>query len=229
LHTSEINFKDLSITHVHKKALKNSYISVTDGAKVILKTSSTSKLYIETLLTKKENWIRKQLKKQEQNPPREINLEDEVLLFGELYSIDVKDAEILRNFLSRLRKPTKENILRCYDNFYKEYAKSYLTKRVEHYSNIMNLKFSELRFKKMKSRWGSCNSLRVITLNTNLLKLHKEQIDYVVVHELAHLVHMNHSKAFHSLVETYFSNSLRVRKDIRERRVYSIDASKYPL
>jgi len=226
LHTSEINFKDLSILHVHKKALKNSYISVTNDAKVILKTSSRSKLYIEDLLTKKESWIRKQLTKQEQNPPIEINLEDEVLLFGEIYSVDAKDAEILRNYLCNLRKPTKENILKCYDNFYKEYAKNYLTQRVEHYSNIMNLKYSELRFKKMKSRWGSCNSLRVITLNTNLLKLYKEQIDYVVVHELAHLVHMNHSKAFHTLVERYFSEALRVKKDIRERKLYSMDASK---
>ncbi|EQB40318.1 hypothetical protein M947_00545 [Sulfurimonas hongkongensis] len=226
MHTSEISFKDLSITHVHKKTLKNSYISVTSEAKVILKTSSKSKIYINDLLRKKESWIRKQLLKQKQNRPIEINLEDEVLLFGEVYSVDTKDAEILRNSLCNLRKPTRENILRCYDNFYKEHAKSYLTKRVEHYSSIMNLKYQELKFKKMKSRWGSCNSLGVITLNTNLLKLRKEQIDYVVVHELSHLVHMNHSKAFHALVETYFTDSLRVRKDIRERRLYSMDALK---
>ena len=226
MRTSEISFKDLSITHVYKKTLKNSYISVTKDAKVILKTSSTSKFYIETLLTKRESWIRKQLKKQEENPPIEIKLEDEVLFFGELCSVDIEEAEMLRNSLCRLRKPTKENILRCYDNFYKEYAKDYLTQRVEFYSKVMNLKYKELKFKKMKSRWGSCNSLKVITLNTNLLKLHKEQIDYVVVHELAHLVHMNHSKAFHTLVEAYFTDSLRVRKDIRERRLYSMDASK---
>lgn len=222
---SEIYFKDLSITHIYKRTLKNTYISVTNEAKVILKTSSKSQHYIKDLLTKKESWIRKQLKKQEQNPPIGINLEDEVLLFGEIYSVDSKDAEILRNSLSRVRKPTRENIVKCYDNFYKEYARSYLTQRVEHYSNIMNLKYSELRFKKMKSRWGSCNSLGVITLNTNLLKLDKEQIDYVVVHELAHLVHMNHSKKFHALVDRYFSDSLRVKKDIRERRLYSMDAT----
>jgi len=221
LNTSEISFKDLSIIHVHKKTLKNSYISVTKDAKVILKTSSKSKHYIDDLLTKKESWIRKQLAKQ--NPLIYINVEDEVLLFGEIYSVDAKDVEILRNSLCRLRKPTRENILRCYDDFYKEYAKSYLTQRIELYSDLMQLKYKELKFKKMKSRWGSCNSLGVITLNTNLLKLHKEQIDYVVVHELAHLVHMNHSKKFHTLVEKYFNDSLRVRKDIRERKLYSMD------
>lgn len=222
LRTSEISFKDLSVTHIYRKNLKNSYISVTSDAKVVLKTSTASKSYIENLLTKKEDWIRKQLQKQELNPPKEINLEDEVLLFGELYSVDAPKAQILCNSLSRLRKPTRANILRCYDNFYKEYAKEYLTQRVEFYSKIMDLKYKELKFKKMKSRWGSCSSLRVITLNTNLLKLHKEQIDYVVVHELAHLVHMNHSKAFHTLVQSYFSDAQRVKKEIRERQKFTL-------
>lgn len=219
--TNEISFKDLDIIHITKPRLKNSYISVNEDSKVVLKTSKVSQSYIQNLLLEKENWIRKQLFKQEQNPPLQINIEDEVLLFGEVYSVDADEATQLRTLLNKLRKPNKKNILRCYDDFYKIFSQNYLTERLEHYAQIMSLNYKEIRVKKMKSRWGSCSSERVITFNTQLVKLKKEQIDYVVVHELAHLVHMNHSKSFHDLVESYFPDSKRVRKDIKNRQNFT--------
>ncbi len=79
----------------------------------------------------------------------------------------------------------------------------------------MELDYREVKFRKMKSRWGSCSSLRVITFNSELIKVKKELIDYVVVHELAHLVHMNHSKNFHALVDKYISNSKEIRKELK--------------
>ena len=82
----------------------------------------------------------------------------------------------------------------------------------------MSLKYEEIKLKKMRSRWGSCSSQRVITLNTQLLKLKREQIDYVVVHELAHLVHMNHSKSFHSLVQKYIPDAMNIRREIKNRQ-----------
>lgn len=82
-------------------------------------------------------------------------------------------------------------------------AKIFLTEKVEYFSNKMGLKYSSLKFRKMKRRWGSCSSNGVITINTYLYNTPIEQINYVVVHELAHLVHMNHSRAFHTLVSNY--------------------------
>ncbi|WP_373035356.1 M48 family metallopeptidase [Sulfurimonas sp.] len=219
MNTSEIRFKDLNIIHITKPNLKNSYISVNEDSKVVLKTSRVSQRYIEGLLNEKEIWIRKQLFKREQNPPIKVNLEDEVLLFGDIYSVDADEASELRILLNRLRKPTQKNILRCYDGYYKTYALSYLTSRVKHYSDIMNLDYEDIKLKKMRGRWGSCSSTRVITLNTQLMKLKKEQIDYVVVHELAHLVHMNHSKSFHSLVERYFPDSQKIRKELKNTQM----------
>ncbi|WP_373002157.1 M48 family metallopeptidase [Sulfurimonas sp.] len=219
--TNEISFKDLDVIHITKPRLKNSYISVNEDSKVVLKTSRVSRSYIENLLLEKETWIRKQLFKRKQNPAVQINLEDEVLLFGEVYSVDAEEASELRTLLNRVRQPNQKNILRCYDDFYKIFSQNYLSSRTEYYAQIMGLNYKEIKLKKMRSRWGSCSSERVITFNTQLVKLQKEQIDYVVVHELAHLVHMNHSKYFHALVQNYLPNASKVRKDIKNRQNFT--------
>ena len=215
LHTNKITFKDLQIEHLIKPRLKHSYISVTKESKIILKTPKVSEFFIQNLLQEREGWIRKQLLKNEQNPPLCIKLKDEILLFGEVYKVDAEMFASLKVSISRLRKPTKENILRCYDAFYKDCASIYLKERVEYFSQLMHLVYKELRFKKMKSRWGSCNSLGIITLNTNLMHLTKEQIDYVIVHELSHLVHLNHSKEFHAFVRRYICDEKKIRDDMR--------------
>ena len=212
---SEIIFKELSVEHICKPRLKNSYISVNSELKIILKTPRVSTSFINKLLIEREAWIRKQLHKLSQNIPQKINIEDELLLFGEVHSIDVDEALYLREKLQRLRKNSEANIIKCYDDFYKNFSSQYLTPRFEYFDNIMDLSFSSLKFRKMRSRWGSCSSQRVITLNSELLKVKKELIDYVIVHELAHLVHMNHSKSFHSLVESYLPMSKALRRELR--------------
>ena len=212
---NKIFFKDLEIEHICKPSLKNSYIRVNRDSKVVLKTPKVTQSFINNLLEQKELWIRKALLKTAANKPMNVNLEDEVMLFGDVYSIDIDEAEKLRELLNRLRANNEKNILKCYDDFYKNYAKEHLTQRVEYFSKVMNLDYNEVKFRKMKSRWGSCSSKKVITLNSELIKIKKELIDYVVVHELAHLVHMNHSKSFHDLVEKYIVNSKKIRKELK--------------
>lgn len=99
-------------------------------------------------------------------------------------------------------------------------SKEELTRRVDFFAQIMGLKYSELKFRKMKSRWGSCSSNGVITLNKKLIKTPQECIDYVIVHELAHLTHMNHSKKFHQLVEEYLPQATGA-KEILSRVVFT--------
>lgn len=91
--------------------------------------------------------------------------------------------------------------------------------KVVYYSQEMDLPYEKLSFRKMKSRWGSCNSRKEITLNKQLAFVDKELVDYVVVHELSHLAHMNHSKAFHSLVESYLPNSKQYRQKLKNIRL----------
>ena len=99
------------------------------------------------------------------------------------------------------------------------HSKEFIINRVEHYSNLMDLDFSALKFRKMRARWGSCSSKREITLNSELSRLSENLIDYVVVHELAHLRHMNHSKEFHSLVDSYLADSKAHRKELKKIRL----------
>ncbi len=212
---NEILFRDLRIEHICKPSLKNSYISVKHDAKIILKTPKVSSRYIQELLYEKESWIRKQLTKLEQNPPQKLNLEDEVLLFGEIYSIDSQETLELNNLLQKIKVGDSKKTSDAYNKFYKNLAKEYLTPRLQHHAKIMNLNYTEIKFRKMRSRWGSCSSNGVITLNTELIKIKKSLSEYVLVHELAHLVHMNHSKSFHNLVEKYLPNAKVFRKELK--------------
>lgn len=217
--TNSFKYKELSIKHISKASLKNSYISITDEAEVLLKTPRVSKSFISDLLHEKESWIRKKLHEAKQNLPIKVNIEDEVLLFGELYSIDMPEASALRGQLQKMKINSAQNTIKCYNSFYKEYCNSYITPRVEFFSQEMNLNYNEIKFRKMKSRWGSCSSKGILTFNTELIKTKKELIDYVVVHELAHLKHMNHSKKFHLLVEKYLPNSKLYRSELKKTKL----------
>lgn len=213
--TNKINFNDLEILHLQKTTLKHSYISVKKNGEIVLKTPKVSNTFIQKLLTQREPWIRKQLKIINSSKSLSVNLQDEILLFGEVFSIDTDEAIELRDSLTKVDTSNQEAIQKCYDRFYKSYATLYLTQRVEHYAKIMKLEYSEIRYKKLRSRWGSCSSKRVITLNIELLKIDKKLIDFIVVHELSHLVHMNHSKRFHSLVCEYIPEAKALNKELR--------------
>lgn len=91
--------------------------------------------------------------------------------------------------------------LREVREFYKREAIQLMQGRVAYWAQQMNLFPRELKFREQKTRWGSCSSSKVINLNWRLIVFRPEIIDYVIVHELAHLEQMNHSPRFWALVQ----------------------------
>lgn len=90
-----------------------------------------------------------------------------------------------------------KNIL---DRWYKDEALNYLSQRTDYLVDKFKFpKVKAIKIRNMTARWGSCNSKSEITYNTHLIKTNLESIDYVVIHELCHLIHHNHSPRFYQL------------------------------
>ena len=101
------------------------------------------------------------------------------------------------------------------EEWYRTQAKRVLPERLEamlpRFSRIALPTEPQLSIRKMSSRWGSCTEAGVITLNLKLMQVPKVYIDYVIVHELCHLVEHNHSQHFYRLLD-------RMMPDWRARR-----------
>ena len=82
-------------------------------------------------------------------------------------------------------------------------AKEYLPERVDYYSRLMNVKPTGIKITSAKKRFGSCSGINSICFSYYLMLYPKEAVDYVVVHELAHIRHHNHSKDFYSFVSEF--------------------------
>lgn len=104
------------------------------------------------------------------------------------------------------------------DRFIKKYIKEYFTEEVnfikQYFSNIPEF---SLRIRKMTTRWGVCNRTdKVVTLNSELIKRTKEELDYVIIHELCHFYEGNHSSRFWENVSRYCPNYKYLRKTMKE-------------
>ncbi len=105
-----------------------------------------------------------------------------------------------------------------YDLFLKKNTKKYTEEMIEDIVNNFTYKLPKfsIRYRKMTTRWGVCNSkLKVITLNTLLIKKNLKYLNYVIVHELSHFIHQNHSKEFWKVVEENCKDYKQIRKDLR--------------
>ncbi len=119
------------------------------------------------------------------------------------------------DWIKRAVESQKERL--CFDNFSKteqevlrEKAKAVLPEKISYFSRLMGVKPAGIKINSAKKRFGSCNAKNGLNFSLFLMLYPDSAIDYVVVHELAHIKHKNHSKAFYKEIEKYLP-------DFRER------------
>ncbi|VAX16454.1 Putative predicted metal-dependent hydrolase [hydrothermal vent metagenome] len=95
-------------------------------------------------------------------------------------------------------------------------AKEYLPMRVDRLAEEFGFGYNRVYCKNLKSRWGSCSAKNNINLNIHLMRLSDELVDYVILHELCHTIHKNHSKRFWDKLESVFPGSKSADKKLRE-------------
>lgn len=98
-------------------------------------------------------------------------------------------------------------------------AIEYLPIRVKELAERYNFKFNKLALKNIKSRWGSCSRKNNINLSIHLMRLPNHLIDYVILHELVHTVHHNHSGSFWNLLDRVTGSAKSLDKELRKYRI----------
>lgn len=99
---------------------------------------------------------------------------------------------------------------------YREAAKEYIPKRVAYFVQFTGGKYERITIREQKTRWGSCSGRGTLSFNWKLMLAPPAVLDYVVVHELCHLTHMNHSREFWQAVENILPDYKERRKWLKE-------------
>lgn len=97
--------------------------------------------------------------------------------------------------------------------WYNDKSKSDVCSIISKYQNAINREVSSIRFRNMTTRWGSCNVKKAtITLNTTLFSKPKICFEYVLLHELVHLIHANHGAGFYNVLESLMPNWIEIKR-----------------
>lgn len=177
-----------------------------DGITVVLPANSNGDP--ETLLTDNAEWVLEKKTKFDRYradiPKRQFEAGETFPFLGDDHELVVeprRKSEVVDGTI-RLRQSAvdQSSVKRALRNFYRREAREYLSGRLDHFGDEMGLEYDGLEIRNQRTRWGSCSTNGTISLNWRLLMAPPEVIDYVVVHELAHLREPNHTEAFWSLV-----------------------------
>jgi predicted metal-dependent hydrolase len=170
---------------------------------------------IESVINKKKFWIYKTINKTKEKLSKQLKKEfisGELFWYlGKRYRLDVTNncehsgLKFKQNkFILSSDTVHKAELL--FREFYRHKAKEKLEPQVLKYAKQMGVEYKEVKIIEMKKRWGSCTNQGNIILNLHLIKAPMYVIDYVIVHELAHLIEYNHSKKFWNIVKTQIPN-----------------------
>ena len=201
------NIYDIEII---KKNNRNTYIRVKNGKIIVTTNYLTSKSSIINLINNNINSIIKMIDKDKKTQEKNENF----YYFGEKYDViyGFDDIEFDNN---KIYAPNKQKLEKFLIN---DITKIYQA-RLNYWYNVFeeNIPIPNLKIRKMTTRWGVCNiKNHNVTLNYHLSKYNIECLDYVIVHELSHFIHHDHSKSFWSVVAKYYPKYKECRKKLKE-------------
>ena len=202
------------VCYVNNRRAKNLSIRINQQGEIRLTIPRyVSRRKAEMFLLSKKQWIIGKLD--------EINLlEDsrQEMREGELLNIRGKLIPIT------LQKG-KENVEEAIWRILLKEGQAYLPVRVAELAAMHDFKFSGVKIRKMKTRWGSCTAKNSINLNSWLMMLPDHLVDYVILHELVHTIHRDHSKKFWKALDKITAGCSKThRKEIRSQRIMLINS-----
>ena len=193
-----------------KKNNRNTYIRVKNGKVLVTTNYLTSKNSIMKLINDNIDTIKKMIDKDK----KRLDKQEEFYYFGKKYDliygfneIEFSDNKMYANNSRDFKKYLDKEIIRIYKE------------RLDYWYNVFeeDIPVPNLKIRNMTSRWGVCNiKNHNVTLNYQLSKYDSSCLDYVIVHELSHFIHPNHSREFWSLVGKYYPKYKECRKMLKE-------------
>ena len=209
---------------VIRSSRKTIAIHITKDAAVEVRAPlRASQAAVDGFVASKQDWICKHLsaraQRVEQRAAFVLRYGDAVPLRGELYPIEAKDGgrigfDGVRFFLPPGLPP--EEIKRAVVRLYRRIAKQVLAAKAAGYAERMGSMPAAVKINGAKARWGSCSNKKSINFSWRLVMADDATIDYVVVHELAHMQELNHSDRFWAIVASVLPDHKRRRAKLKE-------------
>jgi len=194
-------------------------LQVNDQGELVVKAPQLLPIKnIDEFIRQKESWIAKQKLRVGQSKKEKHSFESGDLFYylGEKYPlwIDPKFNKrvSLQDGAFRTSLGSKREVRNAMIFWYKKKAREILELRLMVKAREMDLVFDKMRLSSARTRWGSCSSRRTISLNWKLIMAPLVVIDYVIVHEIGHLKHANHSKNFWNFVGEFCPDYKKLRK-----------------
>ncbi|MGI6225395.1 MAG: M48 family metallopeptidase [Peptococcales bacterium] len=215
------------------KRAKRIKIRIVKGQVKVSFPPGTDKKRVKEFVESQKEWIIKTLgnyQNQKEQRPLKIYQEGEEYLFrGKKYQLRIKSSEGIKatvklledSILILLPKDADDSnrssqIKEILVSWYRDEAKRVYKSKLEHYALLMDCKYNQLRVKNQSTRWGSCSTKGNINLNWRIIMAPDEVINYLIVHELAHLKHMNHSQDFWNFVAIFMPDFAIWRKWLKD-------------
>jgi predicted metal-dependent hydrolase len=196
-----------------------------DGAVIVRAPNGMDESEVRQLVSSKSRWIAEKVahpqKYHRSTPPgKELVSGESMLYLGRNYRVEIVDSSPT----SGIEFDQKFLVPRCVSErgrvefraWYEDAARSKLVPRVEHWAEKLGVQPSHIKVTDVKYRWGSCTPAGNVNLNWRLIKAPVSVGDYVIVHELAHLLQTNHDDRFWSIVRSQVSKVESSRAWLRE-------------